>query len=91
MSILVHSSEPRQSWHHVVTRGAPACTPAAAGSATAGTLHLFILAGGAISRQTLRNCRLVQQEGGALTRPAALAAEQLLESGAVQAPILRIL
>lgn len=29
--------------------------------------------------------RLVQQEGGALTRPAALAAEQLLDSGAVEA------
>jgi hypothetical protein len=62
-----------------------AITPAAVGSPTAGTLHLFISAGGAISQQMLRNRRLLQQEGGALTRPAALAAEQLLESGTVEA------
>ena len=38
-----------------------------------------------------RNHRLVQQEGGALTRPAALAAEQLLDPGVHQATLIATL
>ena len=71
-----------------MTGGATAHAPAAGGSATAETLRS---SGSTVSFWMHRNHRLVQQEGGALTRPAALAAEQLLDPGVHQATLIATL